>query len=94
MRVYRHFNEIAAEHQGGAIAIGNFDGVHLGHAHIARQLVARAKQYGGPAIVFTFDPHPVHLHRACMEHIKANIQGDQGLLVGIVDLKVTQREKL
>jgi riboflavin kinase/FMN adenylyltransferase len=45
------------------VAIGNFDGVHLGHARIVERLLARAKQVGGPAIVFTFDPHPVRLLR-------------------------------
>jgi riboflavin kinase / FMN adenylyltransferase len=45
------------------VAIGNFDGVHLGHARIVERLRARAKQVGGPAIVFTFDPHPVRLLR-------------------------------
>jgi riboflavin kinase/FMN adenylyltransferase len=49
--------------RGGAVAIGNFDGVHRGHAAIVRQLVSRARQIGGPAIVFTFDPHPVQLLR-------------------------------
>ena len=51
------------EFRGGAVAIGNFDGVHLGHAAIVRQLIARARQVGGPAVVFTFDPHPVRLLR-------------------------------
>jgi riboflavin kinase/FMN adenylyltransferase len=48
---------------GGALAIGNFDGVHRGHAEIVRRLCARAKDLGGPATVFTFDPHPVRLLR-------------------------------
>lgn len=45
------------------MAIGNFDGVHLGHARIVERLLERAKEVGGPAIVFTFDPHPVRLLR-------------------------------
>jgi riboflavin kinase/FMN adenylyltransferase len=45
------------------VAIGNFDGVHLGHARIIRRLVARAGELGGPAVVFTFDPHPAKLLR-------------------------------
>ena len=49
--------------RGGAVAIGNFDGVHLGHAEIVRQLVCRAREVGGPAVVLTFDPHPVRLLR-------------------------------
>jgi riboflavin kinase/FMN adenylyltransferase len=49
--------------RGGAIAIGNFDGVHLGHAAIARRLIERALAVSGPSVVFTFDPHPVRILR-------------------------------
>ncbi len=45
------------------MAIGNFDGVHLGHRRIVERLLVRARASGGPAIVFTFDPHPVRLLR-------------------------------
>lgn len=49
--------------RGGAITIGNFDGVHRGHARIIERLKALAREVGGPAVVFTFDPHPVRLLR-------------------------------
>ncbi len=49
--------------RGGAVSIGNFDGVHRGHARIVERLRMRADQSGGPAVVFTFDPHPVRLLR-------------------------------
>jgi riboflavin kinase/FMN adenylyltransferase len=49
--------------RGGAVAIGNFDGVHRGHARIIAALREQAAAVGGPAIVFTFDPHPVRLLR-------------------------------
>ena len=45
------------------MAIGNFDGVHRGHARIVERLLERAKEVDGPAVVFTFDPHPVRLLR-------------------------------
>lgn len=47
----------------GAVTIGNFDGVHRGHARIVERLLAQARRVGGPALVFTFDPHPVRLLR-------------------------------
>lgn len=47
----------------GSVTIGNFDGVHRGHARIITELLARAHSVGGPAIVLTFDPHPVRLLR-------------------------------
>ena len=43
------------------MSIGNFDGVHRGHAALIERLVARRAQVGGPAVVFTFDPHPAQL---------------------------------
>jgi len=49
--------------QAGAVTIGNFDGVHAGHAKIIQRLVERSRVLGGPAVVFTFDPHPVRLLR-------------------------------
>jgi len=49
--------------RGGAVTIGNFDGVHLGHARIIQHLTETAREMGGAAVVFTFDPHPVRLLR-------------------------------
>ena len=45
---------------GGAIlALGNFDGFHLGHQRVVAEAVEWARTEGRPAIVATFDPHPV-----------------------------------
>lgn len=41
------------------LALGNFDGVHLGHQAIFRQVVVRATEIGGTSMVFTFEPHPL-----------------------------------
>lgn len=46
---------------GGAVSIGNFDGVHLGHAALVAELVAAARATPGPAVTITFDPHPLRL---------------------------------
>lgn len=51
--------EALPEHvRGGAISIGNFDGVHKGHVGLVERLVAQARRISGPALVFTFDPPP------------------------------------
>jgi riboflavin kinase/FMN adenylyltransferase len=63
MHIIRQLKDLPAEARGGAVAIGNFDGVHRGHVAIVRRLLERAEGAGGPAIVFTFDPHPVRLLR-------------------------------
>jgi riboflavin kinase/FMN adenylyltransferase len=52
-----------AECRSGALAIGNFDGVHLGHLALVEDLRRRADAVGGPAVVMTFDPHPLQLLR-------------------------------
>ncbi len=48
---------------GACLTIGNFDGVHLGHAQLAGSLRAMADALAAPAIALTFDPHPVALLR-------------------------------
>jgi riboflavin kinase/FMN adenylyltransferase len=47
----------------GAVAIGNFDGVHRGHAALIAELRQQATDVGGPAVAVTFDPHPMELLR-------------------------------
>lgn len=44
--------------RGGALALGNFDGVHAGHQAVIATAVAQAQAAGVPALVATFDPHP------------------------------------
>lgn len=45
--------------RGAIIALGNFDGFHLGHQAVAGEAVRWARAEGRPAIIATFDPHPV-----------------------------------
>lgn len=50
--------------RGGIVALGNFDGFHLGHQAVVGRAVALARAAGRPAIVATFDPHPIRHFRA------------------------------
>jgi len=55
------FHSVDEFHSGGrkvSLAIGMFDGVHLGHQQVIRQAVADAEQHEGVAVVITFDRHP------------------------------------
>ncbi|MEH3099009.1 bifunctional riboflavin kinase/FAD synthetase [Sphingomonas adhaesiva] len=54
---------VPAHLAGGIVALGNFDGFHLGHQAVVRRAVARARGEGRPALVATFDPHPVRYFR-------------------------------
>jgi riboflavin kinase / FMN adenylyltransferase len=63
VKLLRDLRELTDDVRGGAVAIGNFDGVHWGHAAIVQRLRLAAQDVGGPPVVFTFDPHPVRLLR-------------------------------
>jgi riboflavin kinase/FMN adenylyltransferase len=63
VKLIRDPTALPDELRAGAVAIGNFDGVHRGHARIVERVIAKAREVGGPAVVFTFDPHPVRLLR-------------------------------
>ena len=45
------------------LALGNFDGVHLGHQAIFQQVKTHARATGGASVVFTFEPHPLRVLR-------------------------------
>ncbi len=63
MDLIRNIEDLPTRWRSGALTIGNFDGVHRGHVRILRQLKQWSISLGGPAIVFTFDPHPVRILR-------------------------------
>jgi len=54
---------LAAHLRGGIVALGNFDGFHLGHQAVVGRAVERARAEGRPALVATFDPHPMRFFR-------------------------------
>jgi riboflavin kinase / FMN adenylyltransferase len=49
--------------RGSVVALGNFDGFHLGHQAVVNRALARAFHERRPVIVATFDPHPVHFFK-------------------------------
>lgn len=56
--VYRSLDEIPAGFGPSIAAIGNFDGVHLGHREILDAVTAEARALGLRSVAVTFDPHP------------------------------------
>ncbi|WP_343343772.1 bifunctional riboflavin kinase/FAD synthetase [Sphingomicrobium sp. XHP0239] len=63
MRRFRHTDPLPDGLSGAVLALGNFDGFHRGHQAVVRRAVDRAAHEGSPAIVATFDPHPVRHFR-------------------------------
>ena len=68
------------------LAVGNFDGVHLGHRQILETVVRRARQARGMALALTFDPHPMKvlsperpLHLLTSFEQKARLMAQMGL---------------
>ena len=62
MKLLRGFEEPSA-YRGGYVSIGNYDGVHRGHQAMLSVLVNRARSANVPAVVLTFDPHPIQVLR-------------------------------
>ncbi|OAN52373.1 riboflavin biosynthesis protein RibF [Paramagnetospirillum marisnigri] len=58
MRLVRHCGEFKLEHRGCVVALGNFDGVHLGHQAVILTARAIAEKAGVAHGVMTFEPHP------------------------------------
>ena len=54
-----HRDPVPEAVRGAIVALGNFDGFHIGHQAVVGEAIAWAKAEGRPAIVATFDPHPV-----------------------------------
>jgi riboflavin kinase/FMN adenylyltransferase len=63
MRVLHSIAELTEIPGPVFLAIGVFDGVHLGHKAVIERALADAKQAGGTAVAVTFDPHPARVLR-------------------------------
>ena len=57
MRTWQEAKDISTL-KAGAITVGNFDGVHMGHEQVLAETNGHAQAAGGPTIVVTFEPHP------------------------------------
>lgn len=60
-RVFREPSEAQGKFGPSVVTIGNFDGVHLGHQAIFREVIRVSNEYGWRPSVLTFDPHPSKL---------------------------------
>lgn len=58
MRIIRDYHFVASEDRGASVAIGNFDGVHLGHQAVIDLAKTAGQSIGAPLGILTFQPHP------------------------------------
>src|SRR5581483_4945645 len=56
-------DQVPANYGPSVLSVGNFDGVHLAHRNVLREVVERARELGARALAVTFDPHPVRVLR-------------------------------
>lgn len=61
MELIQNINDIRKPFRNAVITIGNFDGVHLGHQALFRQVVKKARELAGTSIAMTFEPHPIRV---------------------------------
>ncbi|MGE3920731.1 MAG: bifunctional riboflavin kinase/FAD synthetase [Gammaproteobacteria bacterium] len=58
MQLIRELTNITPQHQNRVVTLGNFDGVHLGHQHVFKELIKKADQNNTSAMIITFEPQP------------------------------------
>jgi riboflavin kinase/FMN adenylyltransferase len=61
MQIIKDLKEVSNPFQNAVVTIGNFDGVHLGHQALFRQVIEKAASIEGTSVVITFEPHPIRI---------------------------------
>ncbi|MDR8524731.1 bifunctional riboflavin kinase/FAD synthetase [Shewanella fidelis] len=88
MELIRGIHNILPKHHGCVLTIGNFDGVHRGHAEVINRLVEKAEHLGLPAAVMTFEPQPQELFQG--EDAPARLSLLRDKIVLLDELKVNR----
>lgn len=67
MKIIMEFSKGKTKLKNASVAIGVFDGLHLGHQRVIKKMIHRSKLIKSPSIVMTFFPHPIHVLRPDIE---------------------------
>ena len=71
MKIYKNAN-LNKRHQNGVIAIGNFDGLHLGHQKVINEAKKKARKKNLPFGIMTFEPVPVMFFNSNIKNHRIN----------------------
>ena len=71
MKIYKNAN-LNKKHHNGVIAIGNFDGLHLGHQKVINEAKKKAKKNKLPFGIMTFEPVPVMFFNSNIKNHRIN----------------------
>jgi riboflavin kinase/FMN adenylyltransferase len=82
MRIFRHYTEIPDAFRGAVVALGNFDGVHLGHQALIGHARRHAEERGAPLGVLAFEPHPQEFFRPGGESFRLTPFRSKARLIG------------
>jgi len=61
MEVIDQLEKIQIPYENAVVTIGNFDGMHIGHQALFKEVIQKAKEIGGTSIAMTFEPHPIRV---------------------------------
>jgi riboflavin kinase/FMN adenylyltransferase len=81
MRIFADWRNLPADARGATVALGNFDGVHLGHVHLLR--AAHAARPDAKLAVLTFEPHPRAFFRPDDPPFRLTLSAERAAALGV-----------
>ncbi len=86
MQCWSDLSEVPGDLGSSVVAIGVFDGVHMGHRVLISRAVGAARQAGVPAVLLTFEPHPAEVVRPETAPLRLTSAADKAALVARLDV--------
>lgn len=86
MKIYTDWRNLPAAARGASVALGNFDGMHIGHAAVLR--AAHAARPDAPRAVLTFDPHPREYFRPQDAPFRLSLAQERAAILKAMDVEV------
>jgi riboflavin kinase/FMN adenylyltransferase len=86
VQCWSDLTEVPADLGRSVVAIGVFDGVHMGHRVLISRAVGAARQAGLPAVLLTFEPHPAEVVRPEVAPLRLTSASEKAALVARLDI--------